>query len=126
MAATIRNLEKDREHIEDIISESVLHESSQLDRFGSFILVIAAISPLLGLLGTVTGMISTFDIITEFGTGDPKMLSSGISEALITTKFGLVVAIPLLVLGNVLSSWSEKIKDTMEQSALHIINKNKK
>jgi len=126
MAATIRNLDKDREHIEDIISESVLHESSKLDRFGSFILVIAAISPLLGLLGTVTGMISTFDIITEFGTGDPKMLSSGISEALITTKFGLVVAIPLLVLGNVLSSWAEKIKDTMEQSALHIINKNKK
>ncbi|MEA3513630.1 MAG: MotA/TolQ/ExbB proton channel family protein [Campylobacterota bacterium] len=125
MAATIRNLDKDREHIEDIISESILHESSHLDRFGSFILVIAAISPLLGLLGTVTGMISTFDIITEFGTGDPKMLSSGISEALITTKFGLVVAIPLLVLGNVLSSWAEKIKDNMEQSALHIINKNK-
>lgn len=126
MAATIRNLDKDRDHIEDIISEAILHESSAIDRFGSLILVIAAISPLLGLLGTVTGMISTFDIITEFGTGDPKMLSSGISEALITTKFGLIVAIPMLLLGNMLSSWAEKIKDGMEQSALHIINKYKK
>lgn len=126
MQATLRNLDKDREHIEDIISESILHESGKIDRFGSLILVIAAISPLLGLLGTVTGMISTFDIITEFGTGDPKMLSGGISEALVTTKFGLIVAIPLILLGNTLSSWAESIKDDMEQSALHIINKYKK
>jgi biopolymer transport protein ExbB len=126
MASTLRNLDKDREHIEDIISESILHESSKIDRFGSLILVIAAISPLLGLLGTVTGMISTFDIITEFGTGDPKMLSGGISEALVTTKFGLIVAIPLILLGNTLSNWAERIKDDMEQSALHIINKYKK
>jgi biopolymer transport protein ExbB len=126
MASTLRNLDKDREHIEDIISESILHESGRIDRFGSLILVIAAISPLLGLLGTVTGMISTFDIITEFGTGDPKMLSGGISEALVTTKFGLIVAIPLILLGNTLSGWAERIKDDMEQSALHIINKYKK
>ena len=110
IAATLRNLDKDRDHVEDIISESILHESSRIDRFGAAILVIAAVSPLLGLLGTVTGMIGTFDIITEFGTGDPKLLSSGISEALVTTKFGLVVAIPLLLLGNVLSSWGTRIK----------------
>lgn len=126
IAATLRNLDRDRDHIEDIISENILHESSRIDRFGSAILVIAAISPLLGLLGTVTGMISTFDIITEFGTGDPKLLSSGISEALLTTKFGLVVAIPLLLLGNVLSSWGQKIKNELEQAALHMINTHKK
>jgi len=126
IAATLRSLKRDRDHIEDIISETILHESSFIDRFGSAILVIAAISPLLGLLGTVTGMISTFDIITEFGTGDPKMLSSGISEALLTTKFGLVVAIPLLLAGNLLSSWARQIKNDLEQAALHMINTHKK
>ncbi len=125
IAATLRNLKRDRDHIEDIISEAILHESSYIDRFGSAILVIAAISPLLGLLGTVTGMISTFDIITEFGTGDPKLLSSGISEALLTTKFGLVVAIPLLLVGNLLSSWARQIKNDLEQAALHMINTHK-
>lgn len=125
IAATLRSLHKERDHIEDIISESILHESSVIDRFGAAILVIAAISPLLGLLGTVTGMISTFDIITEHGTGDPKLLSSGISEALLTTKFGLVVAIPLLVMGNLLSSWGLRIKNELEQAALHIINTHK-
>ena len=125
IAATLRNLKRDRDHLEDIISETILNESSHIDRFGSAILVIAAISPLLGLLGTVTGMISTFDIITEFGTGDPKLLSSGISEALLTTMFGLVVAIPLLLAGNLLSSWGRQIKNNLEQAALNMINTHK-
>tara|TARA_R110001592_G_scaffold304802_1_gene577279 strand:+ start:1028 stop:2338 length:1311 start_codon:yes stop_codon:yes gene_type:complete len=125
VAATLRNLDRDRDHIEDVISESILYESSRIDRFGTLIIVIAAISPLLGLLGTVTGMISTFDIITEFGTGDPKLLSSGISEALLTTKFGLVVAIPLLLLGNMLSSWGNRTKNDLERAALHMINTHK-
>jgi len=122
LKATIRNLDRDREHIEDIVAESILHESGRLDRFGSAILVIAAVAPLLGLLGTVTGMIATFDIITEFGTGDPKLLSGGISIALVTTELGLIVAIPVLMLGNLLSGWAEKVKDSMEHSALHLIN----
>ncbi len=122
LAATIRNIDKEREHLEDIISEAVLHENGYLDRFGSAIMVIAAVAPLLGLLGTVTGMISTFDIITEFGTGDPKLLSGGISEALVTTELGLIVAIPALLLGNLLSGWAERIKDHMEQAALHVNN----
>ena len=119
---TLRNLGKDRGHIEDIVTESMLNESGALDRFGSFIMVIAAVAPLLGLLGTVSGMIATFDIITEHGTGDPKLLSGGISEALVTTMFGLIVAIPLLLLGNLLSSWANSIKASMEGAALHIIN----
>ena len=125
VASAVRNIEKDREHIEDIVSEQILHESAHLNRFGAFIIVIAAVAPLLGLLGTVTGMISTFDIITEFGTGDPKLLSSGISIALVTTEVGLAVAIPALIFGNLLSGWAESIKDEMEKAALHVMNQYK-
>ncbi len=122
VGSAIRNIDRDREHIEDIISEQILHESAHLNRFGAMIMVIAAVSPLLGLLGTVTGMISTFDIITDFGTGDPKLLSGGISIALVTTEVGLAVAIPALIFGNLLSGWAESIKDDMEKAALHVIN----
>lgn len=122
VATAIRNLDRDREHLEDIVSEAILHESSHLNRLGAFIMVIAAVAPLLGLLGTVTGMISTFDVITEFGTGDPKLLSGGISIALVTTEMGLIVAIPTLLLGTLLSSWAERIKDDMEQAALRVSN----
>ena len=114
---------KEREARENIIHESILGELNFLDKFGAVILVMAAVAPLLGLLGTVTGMISTFDIITEFGTGDPKLLSSGISEALITTKLGLVVAIPSLLLGNLLGGWSGKIKVLLEREALRLSNR---
>lgn len=120
--ATLRNIKKERAHVEDVIMENILNESTQIDRFGSFVLVIAAVAPLMGLLGTVTGMIETFEVITEFGTGDPKLLSGGISAALVTTMQGLIVAIPLLLIGNLLSGWAQSIKDSMEQSALHIVN----
>lgn len=122
LTETLRNAMAQREHIEDIISEALLHESGPLNRFGSTILVIASVSPLLGLLGTVTGMISTFDIITEFGTGDPKLLSSGISVALVTTELGLIVAIPTVLLGTLLTSWSEGIKHDLEEAALRVSN----
>lgn len=122
MSAAIRNLDRDREHVEDIVSEAILHENAHLNRFGSVIMIIAAVAPLLGLLGTVTGMITTFDIITEFGTGDPKLLSGGISIALVTTEIGLIVAIPALIMGNLLSGWAESIKDSMEKAALRVIN----
>jgi biopolymer transport protein ExbB len=65
--------------------------------------VLAAVSPLLGLLGTVTGMIETFQSITLFGTGDPKLMSGGISQALITTQLGLAVAIPLVLFHSLLA-----------------------
>jgi biopolymer transport protein ExbB len=122
LAATVRHLDTDPDQLEDIISENILHETPHLERFESAIMVFAAVAPLLGLLGTVTGMISTFDVITEFGTGDPKLLSGGISEALVTTQLGLMVAIPALLLGNLLSGWSEKIKSGMEIAALKITN----
>jgi len=119
---TLRHLKDDRDHMEGIVYEAILQESSPLDRFGTAILVIASVAPLLGLLGTVTGMIETFDMITEFGTGDPKLLSDGISIALVTTQLGLIVAIPALMLGSLLSSWAKNIKRDMEHSALRIIN----
>jgi biopolymer transport protein ExbB len=122
ITATLRNIGREREHLEDIISESILHESSHLNRFGTFITMIAAVAPLLGLLGTVTGMIQTFDVITEFGTSDPKLLSGGIAIALVTTEQGLMVAIPCLLIGNLLNGWAESIKDDMEKAALKIIN----
>jgi biopolymer transport protein ExbB len=122
LMATIQNSHGNRDHMDDVISEAMLHEAGALNRFGSAILVIASISPLLGLLGTVTGMISTFDIITEFGTGDPKLLSTGISVALVTTELGLIVAIPAVLAGTLLSSWSDSIKYGLEEVALKATN----
>jgi biopolymer transport protein ExbB len=122
LMATIQNSHGNRDHMDDVISEALLHEAGALNRFGSAILVIASISPLLGLLGTVTGMISTFDIITEFGTGDPKLLSSGISVALVTTELGLIIAIPAVLAGTLLSSWSDGIKYDLEEVALKATN----
>lgn len=111
-----------REVMENLVAERLVGEERRLDRFGAPILIIAAVAPLLGLLGTVTGMISTFDVITEFGTGNPKLLSGGISEALITTELGLVVAIPALLLGNLLSGWAGTLKSRLEERALHLMN----
>lgn len=122
LAATLRGIERPREQLEDTIDEAVLHETPRLDRFGNAIFVIAAVSPLLGLLGTVTGMIATFDIITEFGTGNPKLLSSGISIALVTTELGLIVAIPCLVLGNLLGGWAEQLKSDLDRASLRVVN----
>jgi len=114
---------RSRETLQDVATEAILAEVPTLERFGAAILVIAAVAPLLGLLGTVTGMIATFDIITEFGTGDPKMLSGGISEALITTQLGLVVAIPLVLLGNTLKSRAETVESRIERGALQVVNR---
>ncbi len=122
LRAVIRNLDRERDHLEDIVSEAILHEAPHIERFGSTITVTAAVAPLLGLLGTVTGMISTFDIITEYGTGDPKMLSGGISEALVTTELGLIVAIPMLLIGTLLSGRASAILQTLERAALQIMN----
>ncbi len=122
LAAVLSLESTDREALESVAAEAVLREQPALHRFGTHIMVVAAVAPLLGLLGTVTGMIATFDVITEFGTGDPRMLSGGISEALITTELGLVVAIPTLLLGNLLASRAQAILDRLERSALQLVN----
>lgn len=85
------------------LDQSIIKEIPRLRRYLPTLAVFAAVAPLLGLLGTVTGMIETFQSITLFGTGDPKLMSGGISHALVTTELGLIVAIPILLLHNWLS-----------------------
>jgi biopolymer transport protein ExbB len=111
-----------REALQDIAAAAILEETPAVERFGALILVIAAVAPLLGLLGTVTGMIATFEIITELGTGDPAMLSGGIGEALITTQLGLVVAIPAVLLGNVLKGRQNEVLRRLDHAALSVVN----
>ncbi|MBX2802659.1 MAG: MotA/TolQ/ExbB proton channel family protein [Myxococcales bacterium] len=123
MAAMLPLGPKDTKRLEDRASEAILLQTPPIERFGTAIIVIAAVAPLLGLLGTVTGMIGTFEIITEFGTGDPRMLSGGISEALVTTQLGLVVAIPMLLVGNLLNQRAEGLLSGLETAALAVINR---
>jgi biopolymer transport protein ExbB len=120
--AILKTTERDREALQDIASEALLFELPAIERFSATIIITAAVAPLLGLLGTVTGMIGTFEVITELGTGDPKMLSGGISEALITTQMGLIVAIPAVLLGNTLKGQADAVVARLERSALRVVN----
>jgi biopolymer transport protein ExbB len=106
------------EVLEAKMDEAVLRELPSLERGQSIIKLFAGIAPLLGLLGTVTGMIATFQAITNFGTGDPKLMAAGISQALITTVLGLLAAIPLLLAHNWVASQSKRLIQLLdEQSA---------
>ena len=102
---------------EGLLEEAVLKEVPRVERFLSTLQIIASIAPLLGLLGTVTGMISTFHSITLFGTGNPRMMSGGISEALITTEFGLMVAIPTMFFYALLSRKADAVISKLEEAA---------
>ncbi|MFP4225112.1 MAG: MotA/TolQ/ExbB proton channel family protein, partial [Desulfobacterales bacterium] len=93
----------------------VLRQVPRLERFIATLSILAAVAPLLGLLGTVTGMINTFQVITLFGTGDPKLMSGGISEALVTTQLGLAVAIPIMLLHHFLERRVDKILGDIEE-----------
>jgi len=110
------------EHLEDVLEEAVLAELPILERGLTTLSVFAAVAPLLGLLGTVSGMIETFHTITVYGTGDARLLSSGISEALITTWAGLCVAVPLLLVHAWLARRVRKIVAHMERGALTLAN----
>ena len=122
LRAVLKSKDESRDTQHDLMDEQILRIFAYIERFGQMILVAAAVAPLLGLLGTVTGMISTFDAITEFGTGDPRVLAGGISEALITTELGLIVAIPSLLLGNLLSGYAERLKGCFETRGLQAAN----
>ena len=111
-----------REEMENVLQEAILQEIPGLERFLSTLGMLAAIAPLLGLLGTVTGMINTFDMITHYGTGNPRMMSGGISEALITTMLGLSVAIPILLCHTLLSRRVETTIAQMEEKAVAFTN----
>lgn len=120
--AGLRARGEKRETLESILQESILRELPRLERFLPMLNMMGAIAPLLGLLGTVTGMISTFHVITLYGTGDPRMMSGGISEALVTTMLGLAVAIPIMLLHTFLSRRVEHIVGDMEEKAVALTN----
>ncbi|MBE0540605.1 MAG: MotA/TolQ/ExbB proton channel family protein [Verrucomicrobia bacterium] len=120
--AAIDHCRERKEYIEEVMYEKMLGTRPRLEKWLPFLALSAAAAPLLGLLGTVTGMINTFNMITVFGAGDPKTLAGGISEALITTEFGLVVAIPSLLLHAVLSRRVKGVLASMEQTAVAFIN----
>ncbi len=108
----------DPEVLETRISEAVLRETPRLERFQPFLRMVVAAGPLLGLLGTVTGMIITFQVITEIGAGDPKVMAGGISQAMISTVLGLLIAIPILFINSVLAARSRILVQILdEQSA---------
>ena len=111
----------DVETLELKLDEAILRESSKLHRLLWAVKVAGAVAPLMGLLGTVTGMIQTFQAITLFGTGDPKMMASGISEALVTTMLGLIVAIPLVLLHALVLNSSKGVVQILQEQAAGLI-----
>jgi biopolymer transport protein ExbB len=113
---------EDRETQETVLQEAILREIPRLEKGLSIMAALGAISPLLGLLGTVTGMIRTFNVITVYGTGDPKLMSGGISEALIATKWGLCIAVPTMLLHVFLSRRANAVVSDMEEKAVGLTN----
>ncbi|MCG8685825.1 MAG: MotA/TolQ/ExbB proton channel family protein [Desulfobacterales bacterium] len=120
--AGVHSRDLPREDMENAVQEAILKEIPPMERFLSTMGMLAIITPLLGLLGTVTGMIDTFHVITLHGTGDPRMMSGGISEALVTTMLGLSVAIPIMLVHTLLSRTVENTIGMMEEKAVALIN----
>jgi len=103
------------------LDDAVLQELPALERGLNLVKVLAAVAPLMGLLGTVIGMIVTFQAITLFGTGDPKLMAGGISQALITTVLGLIAAVPLLILHAFASSTSRRLGQILEEQSVSLV-----
>jgi len=114
--------EQTRTDMENVLQEAILAEIPAIERFLSTLGMLAAIAPLMGLLGTVTGMINTFHVITYYGAGDPRMMSGGISEALVTTMLGLTVAIPIMLFHTLLSRHVETTISIMEEKSVAFVN----
>jgi len=115
------NPQQETETLQLKLEEAVLKELPKIERGLSSIGVLAAIAPLLGLLGTVTGMIETFQSITLFGTGDPKYMSSGISQALVTTELGLIVAVPLVLLLSFLTGKGNRLVQVLDEQSAGVV-----
>ncbi|MCC2657415.1 MAG: MotA/TolQ/ExbB proton channel family protein [Panacagrimonas sp.] len=112
---------QDPEVLETRLSEAVLRETPKLERFQSLLRMIVAAGPLLGLLGTVIGMIITFQVITEVGAGDPKLMAGGISQAMVATVLGLIIAIPLLFVNSFLMSRSRTLTQILDEQAAGLL-----
>ena len=115
------NPNMDPETLELKMAEAVLSETPKLEQGLTLLKIIAAVAPLMGLLGTVTGMIITFQAITIFGAGDPKAMAGGISSALVTTVLGLLVAIPTVLLHTVVNGRSQRIIHVLNEQATGIV-----
>lgn len=113
--------DRDTETIELKLDNAILQETPKLDFGLNFLKLAAGIAPLMGLLGTVTGMIKTFTQITLFGTGDPKVMAGGISEALMTTVLGLIAAIPLLFIHSFAASFARGVQAVLEEQAAGMV-----
>lgn len=116
-----KNPNMDTETLETKLDEAIMRETAKMDRFLWAVKIVSVVSPLLGLLGTITGMIKTFQAITLFGTGDPKLMAGGISEALVTTMLGLMVAIPLVLLHSWMKSISRGVIEVLEEQSTGIL-----
>ena len=112
---------KDAETVELKLDEAILKESPKLETGLNVLKLLAGIAPLLGLLGTVTGMIQTFQAMMIYGTGDPQLMAGGISVALVTTMLGLYAAIPLLILHSFCSSMARSVQGTLEEQSAGIV-----
>lgn len=123
LAVGLEHIDEPHDLVEEVMYEEMLTTRLKVEKFTPFIAVCASSAPLLGLLGTVTGIINTFKLITVFGSGDVKTLSGGISEALVTTAQGLIVAIFSLILYAFLSRKGKSIMDRMEQIAILFMNR---
>ena len=115
------NPNMDTETLELKLSEGVLKETPELESGLTLLKIIAAIAPLMGLLGTVTGMILTFQAITIFGAGDPKAMAGGISSALITTVLGLLVAIPTVLMFTIVNGRAQRIIHILDEQTTGMI-----
>jgi biopolymer transport protein ExbB len=115
------NPKTDIETLELKLDDAILKEMPALEKYLALLKLLSGVAPLMGLLGTVTGMILTFQAITLFGTGDPKLMAGGISQALVTTVLGLVVAIPILLLHAIAATRSREIVQILEEQAAGLI-----
>jgi len=121
LMAGLQHRDDPAEVIESALSEAMLRETPRLERFVGALKACAAVAPLLGLLGTVTGMINTFQVITTHGTGDPRLMAGGISEAMVTTQVGLAVAIPAMIVATFLGRRARNLSQDMEEKALALM-----
>jgi len=123
LTSILKKAGESRQAAEKAMQERVLREIPDLEKRMTIIAAIGGAAPLLGLLGTVSGMISLFKIITDVGTNDPRILAGGISEALVTTQTGLIIAIPLLLMHGFLSDRLDKIENDISAQSLTLLNK---
>jgi biopolymer transport protein ExbB len=121
MAVYQQNRNIDTETLELKLDEAILKDTPSLQRGLATVRILAVIAPMLGLLGTVTGLIQTFQSITLFGTGDPRLMAGGISQALVTTVLGLGTAIPLILMHTALSTKSKRLLAVLEQQSAGLI-----